>query len=107
MNLDRIEQLKRFLAQTPDDSFLLYALALEYVNVGEYKLAEGLFQTLLAKYPDYIATYYQYGKLLEQMDRPHLARDRYLAGISVAERQNDSHSLRELREAHYNLELEL
>jgi tetratricopeptide (TPR) repeat protein len=107
MNSDRIEQLKRFLAQTPDDNFLVYALALEYTNAGEYKLAEALFQTLLVKYPDYIATYYHYGKLLELMGRPHLALEQYLGGISVAERQKDSKSLRELREAHYNLQMEI
>ena len=33
--MDRIEQLKAFLVENPDDSFVQHALALEYIKLGD------------------------------------------------------------------------
>lgn len=107
MNASRIEQLKSFLEQSPEDSFLMYALALEYVAMGEAQAAESMFQSLLRQNASYVATYYHYGKLLEKLNRPQEALNLYARGIAVAEQLQDEHSLRELREARFNLEVEI
>ena len=39
-NNERIEQIKTFLKDTPNDPFLSYALATEYVSLGQDKCIE-------------------------------------------------------------------
>ncbi len=63
----RIEMLRRYLQEDPEDSFIRYALAMELANINKLGESEDLFKELLIKDPEYIATYYQYGKLMEMM----------------------------------------
>ncbi|MCL6524991.1 MAG: tetratricopeptide repeat protein [Thermoflavifilum sp.] len=97
--MERVHQLKELLDKHPDDSFLKYALALEYVKQGEYELAEQYFRTILKQDPAYLGMYYQYGKLLESTGRQSEAVDIYSMGIQQAMAQGDARSLQELREA--------
>ena len=57
MNQKRLEQLREMLAEEPNDPFLIYALATEYLNTDKAK-ARLYFEILLSKYPDYAGTYY-------------------------------------------------
>ena len=41
--MERIDKLKTFLANSPNDSFLKHALALEYVKLGDEAGARKLF----------------------------------------------------------------
>ena len=45
-NNERIEQIKTFLKDTPNDPFLSYALATEYVSLGQDTSALKLFLML-------------------------------------------------------------
>lgn len=47
--MNRIEQLEIFLKETPNDAFLNYALATEYVSMGDDEKAEFIFRGLLRK----------------------------------------------------------
>ena len=38
--MERIEQLRKFLRDTPNDSFLKHALALEHVKLGDNETAK-------------------------------------------------------------------
>ncbi len=64
--MSRIEQLQLFLKDSPDDSFLVHALALEYLKAGDEIKAKYYFEQNLHKAPQYVATYYHLGKLLER-----------------------------------------
>jgi tetratricopeptide (TPR) repeat protein len=88
-----------FLKESPDDAFLNYALATEYVGLGDDDKAEVIFRALLEKHPDYIATYYHLGKLLERKTDKESAILIYEKGIEKAKKIGERHSLSELQSA--------
>jgi Tfp pilus assembly protein PilF len=99
MNSLRLEKLKEMELQKPDDAFLKFALAQEYVNIGKDEEAKKYFDLLLEHFPAYVATYYHAGKLYERMNEPKKATHIYKSGIAIAKEANDMKNLGELNEA--------
>jgi thioredoxin-like negative regulator of GroEL len=97
--MDRIGQLRRFIAARPDDPFPRYALALELKGNGDAGAAAAELQDLLARKPDYLAAYLQLGMLLSALDRTDEAREILVRGQQVARSQNNGHTLSELTQA--------
>jgi len=95
--MNRITQIEAFLKDSPGDCFLTHALALEYAKAGNNEKARQLFEENLNRSPEYIATYYHLGQLLEKMGFPESAMALYLKGIEQAERVGDLHSRNELQ----------
>ena len=77
----RIEQLQEFLEEDGNDSFLKYALALEYVRIDEKDAAKDCFLQLVAEDENYLASYYQLGKLYESVNDLEDAIEIYKKGI--------------------------
>ena len=90
--MNRIEILNGFLQKDPDDSFSRYALALEYVKSGQSDDARREFETVMAKDPGYVATYYQLGQLYRTLGLKHEAEKTYRAGITAASKAGDEES---------------
>jgi tetratricopeptide (TPR) repeat protein len=103
MSASRIEQLQQFLAASPDDSFLHHALALEFVKAGDESLAEKHFRHNLDSAPQYVATYYHLGKLLERSNRGDDAIAMYERGMAIAKAAGDGHTYNELQAAYEDL----
>jgi len=101
--MDRIEKLKEFLKASPSDSFLLHALALEYVKIANDTEAKKLFETILEKEPGYIGSYYHLGKLLERTGENEAAIKVYEKGMEVAKAAKDNHSYSELQGAYEDI----
>lgn len=99
MENSRIEKIKVFLKDNPRDAFLNYALAIEYIALDETEKAITLFKNLLLDHPDYSATYYHYGKLELKNNRKEEAEKLFKTGVEVAQKNNELHSLAELRSA--------
>ncbi len=95
----RLELLKVYLNDDPDDSFLKYAIAMEYLAVNDHQAALEHLSSLLNDDPDYLAAYYMAGKSAENLNQLPLARNFYEIGISVAHSQKDMHTLSELKSA--------
>jgi Tfp pilus assembly protein PilF len=95
----RIDLLKGFLEENPNDSFSRYALALEYVKLGQVEDARREFETVRDNDPDYLATYYQLGQLFLNMGMHHDAEKTFRTGIHVAVKQRDAHTQSELEAA--------
>lgn len=95
----RIEMLKAYLADDPSDPFLHYALALEYIPLSRNAEAIVVLEDLLKNSPDYLAAYYQLGKLYEKQLRNEEALKTYSNGIAIAKSQKDLHTLSELQGA--------
>jgi tetratricopeptide (TPR) repeat protein len=95
----RLELLKRYLEEDPADSFLRYAIAIEYIGVSDHKLALEHLKTLINVDPDYLASYYMAGQCCEVLGRPGDASMYYEKGIVVAEHQKEMHTLMELKNA--------
>jgi tetratricopeptide (TPR) repeat protein len=103
----KIKQLAREIKNNPGDSFLKFALALEFRKEGEYKKTRILFEDILSTDPDYVGVYYHLGNLYETLDRPKDAAELYQKGIKIAEKQNESRTKSELQEALNMLEMEI
>ena len=101
--MDRIEKLKAFLNENPDDSFIEHALALEYVKKGDDEEARRLFERLLTRDENYIGSYYHLARLLERNDAKERAIQWYEKGMLKAKEANDTHALNELRAAYEDL----
>ncbi|MEZ4843554.1 MAG: tetratricopeptide repeat protein [Bacteroidia bacterium] len=101
--MDRIEQLKEFLKTEPRDEFLNYALAIEYIGLGETDMAKEIFENLIKHSPDYTATYYHLGKMHEKKGEKDLAEEIYRKGILLTQKNKNQHQLAELQSALNNM----
>lgn len=96
-----------FLEDSPDDSFILFAIAKEHEKLGAMQEAFAYYDKLTAVDPDYVGTYYHLGKLHEKEENVDRALDIYQKGIEIAKKVKDQHALSELMGAKMNLEMEL
>ena len=97
--MDRIATFRSFIAKSPSDPFPRYGLAMELKGRGELAEAWAQFEELIAKFPDYVATYLMAGGTLVALGRKDEAADTYRKGIEVATRRGDQHARRELEAA--------
>jgi predicted Zn-dependent protease len=101
---ERMSRILAFLDETPNDAFLLYALAQEHISAGDDTAARELLEKLMNEQPGYIATYYHLGKLLERQGLKAQALDVYENGIAMAKQAGEQHALSELQSAKLELE---
>jgi tetratricopeptide (TPR) repeat protein len=94
--MNRLEQLRQFAEDDPNDPFNLYALALECLKSNGDE-AEKLFNKLLLEHESYLATYYQAALLQEQKGHRNAALQILEKGIGLAKQQNESKTQRELQ----------
>ena len=92
------------LKNEPNDSFLNYALALEYAKLENVKKAIELIETLLIRDEEYLGAYYQLGKYYEQIENSEMAISTYKKGVSLAKKKKNNKALGELNEALWMLE---
>lgn len=107
MTIDRLERLLEFFKNEPNDPFLKYALATEYLRLNNTEEALKYYLDLVVKHTDYIGTYYHLGKLYEQLGKQNDALKTYEKGIDVGKRIKDQHALSELLGAYNSLQDEM
>jgi tetratricopeptide (TPR) repeat protein len=99
MEKSRLETLEEFLAANPNDAFVRYGLAQEYLKQGRAEQAVEQFQAILECNAEYKAAYYHLGQALERLGRLEEAREAYRRGIEVTTRLADLHTRSELQTA--------
>ena len=99
MNTSRIDTLQELLLKEPNDSFLNYALALEYLKTQNHAEAIAVLEKILEKNTNYLAAYYQLGKAYEQAAQPQQAIVTYKRGMEIAKAQQNQKTVKELNEA--------
>lgn len=104
MSTSRLQHIQELLKNEPQDSFLNYALALEYAKTDDVKKAIELIEELLGKNENYLGAYYQLGKYYEQIEQQQSAINTYKKGIVIAQLQKNKKTLGELNEALISLE---
>ncbi|GDX52528.1 hypothetical protein LBMAG27_15750 [Bacteroidota bacterium] len=104
--MNRIEQLQKFIEEDATDIFARYALGLEYIKQDNFAEAEKYFQYLISNHPNYIGTYYQLGKLLQQLGKEEDAKNIFKKGMHLTQ-HSDAKTYSELQNALTNLELGL
>lgn len=105
MGTERIEKLLIFLKETPQDPFLLYALATEY-RTDSAEMAKEYFEQLLQFHPDYLPVYYQAAHLFWEMKLFDKACATFEKGIAIAKTKNDMKTLAELQNAYMNFQID-
>lgn len=93
------------LKQEPKDLFLNYALGMEYAaNPQTISKAEEQFKTVLSLDENYIAAYYQLGKLFEAQQNISEALVYFKLGLEKAKIKKDNKAINEFGEAIFMLE---
>jgi tetratricopeptide (TPR) repeat protein len=96
---ERAHKLKEMLEKSPRDSFLLYALAMEYKKQGEGPAAIELLDKVILNEAGYCYAYYQKGQILESLGDLPAARLVYRRGIDAAQVKGDAHAREEIAAA--------
>lgn len=104
--MNRLERLKEFYKQKPEDGFVLFALAKEYENMGNDAEALVFYQKTIEHAPNDIGTYYHLAKLYERTENPTKASEIYQQGIELAKKIGDRHALSELQNAYMNMDID-
>ncbi len=97
MQTGRLEKLLEFIKAEPEDPFLKYALATEYLRLNQTDKALAYYEDLVNKHPNYVGTYYHLGKLYEALNRKQDAINTYETGMKVTREQRDNHAFSELQ----------
>jgi len=97
MEMTRLEKLLDFFKNEPDDEFLKYALATEYLRLNETDKSLLYYEDLVNNHPKYVGTYYHLGKLYESLNRKDDAIATYEKGMAVAKELRDNHAFAELQ----------
>lgn len=97
MQQSRLARLHEFLNNEPDDPFLKYALATEYLSLNDTEKALSYFSDLVTNHPSYVGTYYHLGRLYETLGKKEDAVKTYQTGMQVARKAGDNHAFSELQ----------
>ena len=89
-------QIEALLADDPDDPFLRYGYAMEFVSQGDDESAVTNLRELLARSP-YVPAYLQLGQALVRLDRIAEAQTVLKEGVATARAQGDSHAQGEMQ----------
>jgi tetratricopeptide (TPR) repeat protein len=104
MSMSRLSQIEEMLKTEPNDSFLNYALALEFAKANDVNKAIELIENVLLREENYLGAYYQLGKFYEQIQNLPKAISTYTKGIVIAKSIKNNKALGELNEALWMLE---
>ena len=85
------------LDESPDDPFLIYALAREHQSANSTMQALLMYEHLINNHPEYIATYYHYAKLLHSAGNFTGAFKLLQKGIQEGVKAKDMHSVSEMK----------
>ena len=96
---DRMQKLQSMLQRDPNDTFLLYAIALEHKKAGEHAEALRWLVRVVEQDPEYCVAYHQAGLTHEAAGDTEGAKKAYVEGIAAARKKGDSHAAEEMQAA--------
>ena len=99
MTSERLEKLQKLLQREPNDTFLLYGIALEHKKLGDAKTAIAYLDRVIAADPGYCYAYHQKGLVYESQGDAESAKSAYRAGIDAATKKGDAHAQGEIQAA--------
>ncbi|MCS6818873.1 MAG: hypothetical protein RMJ53_01240 [Chitinophagales bacterium] len=95
----RLQKLIEMEQNNPADPFIKFALAQEYYAKNDLENAEKYYAVLLRHFPDYLPTYFHFGKLKQMNGCLDEAKKLFLQGINLAQRQGEAKTHQELLQA--------
>jgi Tfp pilus assembly protein PilF len=94
-----MQKLLAMLEKTPEDTFLLYGVAMEHKKAGETARAVDFFNRVIRIDPGYCYAYHQRGLVYESSGDLESARQSYREGIAAARNKGDAHAGEEIAAA--------
>lgn len=94
-----MQQLAKMLQESPDDSFLLFALAMEYWKIDEISKTRTLLERVYTLNPGYTGVYYHLAKLYVQINENKKAETMFNEGIERCKQKGEILHLNELLQA--------
>ena len=95
--MDRRAKLEALLADSPDDSFLQYALAMQCASDGDDPAAVDRMTALLDRDSHYVPAYFQLAQIVLRQGETDRAKRLLTQGIEMARRAGDDHAEGEMR----------
>jgi thioredoxin-like negative regulator of GroEL len=95
--MSRRQKLEAMLADSPDDTFLQYALAMQCAADGDDPGAAERMAALLENDPHYVPAYFQLAQIVVRSGETDRARQLLTRGIEAARRAGDDHAEGEMR----------
>ena len=89
--MSRMAKIQQMLQNDPNDVFLNFSLAMEYVKEQRPDDAVSQFARVIDLDPDHVAAYYQQANLLLGLNRKLEATNVLERGMAAARRTNDAH----------------
>ncbi len=96
--MSRREKIEAMLAEDPNDTFLRYALAMEYKSEGSPDVAAQKMTELTKDVPPHVPAFFMAGQYLAELGEVEQARTILRDGIEEARKQNDHHAAAEMSE---------
>jgi predicted Zn-dependent protease len=93
----RLRQLQEFLADSPDDPELRYALAMEFLGAGATDDAVRAFRDLISAQPGFVPSYLMLGQTLIRSNREDEAKEVLRTGVAAATQAGNSHAENEIQ----------
>ena len=95
--MSRLEPVRKMLQDDPDDLFLNFALAMEYLKAGQPEEALTQLARVRELDPDHVPAYLQAGQAFVALGRKEEAKTVLGEGIAAAERKGDHHAADQMR----------
>lgn len=95
MSPERVQKLESMLQKSPNDGFLLYALAMEHKKTNATE-AIRLLRRAIEVDAGHCYAYFQLGQTLELTGDLETAKKTYRDGITAAQRVGDAHAKEEI-----------
>src|SRR6187549_3507975 len=95
--MSRRQKIEALLAQSPEDTFLQYALAMQCAADGDDAAADERMSALLEQDPHYVPAYFQLAQIVVRTGETDRARQLLARGIEAARRAGDDHAEGEMR----------
>ncbi|MBC6367815.1 tetratricopeptide repeat protein [Algoriphagus sp. AK58] len=99
--LDRIQLLKNYILEEPDNPFNYYALGLE-IKEKDPEEASRMFDYVLENFPNYLPVYFPSAHFFFEHNQWEKARQIFEKGIEIASVQNEEKAKKELKNAYQN-----
>ena len=96
---DRLEKLQQMLAKEPNDTFLLYGIAMEHKKLNDAAAALEFLDRVTQLDPAYCYAYHQKGLVHESQGDAEAAKRAYREGIAAATKKGDDHARGEIEAA--------
>lgn len=96
---ERLEKLQQMLEREPNDTFLLYGVALEHKKLHDPENALKFLDRVIEIDPGYCYAYHQKGLVFESLEDAESAKQAYRDGIAAAQEKGDAHAQSEIEQA--------